>query len=88
MDLFDAAASVSSLESSCATSSRAAARALAICILMMARPSKKICSGRAASYQHEFEVADIGTKALLEPAAVMLCNVLLSVTTFSELRGM
>jgi len=35
-----------------------------------------------------FEVADIGTKALLEPAFVMLRNVLLGLTTFSDLQGM
>jgi len=35
-----------------------------------------------------FEVANIGTKALLELAFVMLCNVLLVLTTFSELQGM
>jgi len=35
-----------------------------------------------------FEVADFGTKALPEPAFVMLCYVLLGLTTFSELRGM
>jgi hypothetical protein len=35
-----------------------------------------------------FEVADIGTKALPEPAFVMLCNVLLGIIIFSELQGM
>ena len=35
-----------------------------------------------------FEVADIGTKALPEPAFVMLRNVLLGLTTFSDLQGM
>jgi len=35
-----------------------------------------------------FEVADIGTKALQEPAFVMLRNVLLALTTFSDLQGM
>jgi len=35
-----------------------------------------------------FEVADIGTKALPEPAFVMLRNVLLGLNTFSELQGM
>ena len=34
------------------------------------------------------EVADIGTKSLAEPAFVMLRNVLLGLTTFSELQGM
>jgi len=33
-----------------------------------------------------FEVAEIGTKALLEPAFVMLRNVLLGLTTLSELQ--
>ena len=36
----------------------------------------------------KFEAADIGTKALPEPAFVMLCNVLLGLTTFSDLQGM
>jgi hypothetical protein len=35
-----------------------------------------------------FENADIGTKALPEPVFVMPCNVLLGITTFSELQGM
>jgi len=35
-----------------------------------------------------FEVADIGTKALQEPAFVILRNVLLGIITFSELQGM
>jgi len=35
-----------------------------------------------------FEITDIGTKALTEPAFVMLRNVLLGLTTFSELQGM
>jgi len=35
-----------------------------------------------------FEVADIGTKALPEPAFVMHRNVLLALTTCKELQGM
>jgi len=35
-----------------------------------------------------FKVADIGTKALPEPIFVMLRNVLLGLTTFSDLQGM
>ena len=35
-----------------------------------------------------FEVADHGTKAFLEPAFVMLRNVLVGITTFSRLQGM
>jgi len=35
-----------------------------------------------------FEVADIGTKVLPEPAFVMLRNVLLGLTTLSDLQGM
>mmetsp|Transcript_45183 Transcript_45183/g.72757 ORF Transcript_45183/g.72757 Transcript_45183/m.72757 type:complete len:144 (+) Transcript_45183:219-650(+) len=35
-----------------------------------------------------FEVADTGTKALLEPVVMMLCNVLFGISTFSELQGM
>jgi len=35
-----------------------------------------------------FEVADIGTNALPEPAFVMISNVLLGLTTFSDLQGM
>jgi len=35
-----------------------------------------------------FEVADIGTEALPEPDFVMLRNVLLGLTTFSDLQGM
>jgi len=34
------------------------------------------------------EVAGIGTKALSEPAFAMLHNVLLGLTTFSDLQGM
>jgi len=34
-----------------------------------------------------FKIAYIGTKALTEPAFVMLRNVLLGITTFSELQG-
>jgi len=36
----------------------------------------------------KFEVADIGTKALPEPAFVMLRDVLLGITTFSALQGL
>jgi len=35
-----------------------------------------------------FEVAGIGTKAIREPAVVMLRNVPVGLTTFSELQGM
>lgn len=35
----------------------------------------------------KFEVADIGTKALPEPAFVMLRDVMLGITTFHELQG-
>jgi len=35
-----------------------------------------------------FEVTDIGTKALPEPAFIMLRNVLLGLTAFSDLHGM
>jgi len=52
---------------------------------------RKCCSNKMVGLRPigtRFEVADIGTKALPEPVFVMLSNVLLGLTTFSDLQGM
>jgi len=52
---------------------------------------RECCSNKMAELRPigtRFEVADIGTKALPEPAFVILRNVLLGLTTFSDLQGM
>jgi len=52
---------------------------------------RKCCSNKKVELRlvsTRFEVVDIGTKALPEPAFVMFRNVLLGITTFSKLQGM